>query len=76
MLRAGGCLCEIEWNCLKCVKTGWNRTDGKGNKNFKNKGRGKLGQEVDALKRGAGTLLQTMLMSFRRLNRQKKVLVG
>ena len=53
-------MCEGGWNCLKYLKKGWNRKEGRGNKDFK-KG-GKLGQGVGALKRGggAGTPLQTM----------------
>ena len=43
-LREGG------GNCLKYLKRGWNRTEGRGNKDLK-KG-GKLGQWVGALKRG------------------------
>ena len=39
--------------CLKFIKMGWNRKEGRGNKNFK-KG-GKLGQGVDALKGGGGS---------------------
>ena len=47
-------------DCLKYLKRGWNRKEGRGNKHFK-KGGGKLGQGVGALKRGAaGTPLQTM----------------
>ena len=42
-------------NCLIYLKSGWNRKEKRGHKNFK-KG-GKLGQGVGALKRGAGTLL-------------------
>ena len=38
-------------NCLKYLKGGWSRKEGRGNKDLK-KG-GKLGQGVDALKRGA-----------------------
>ena len=37
-------------NCLKYLKRGWNREEGRGNKDFK-KG-SKLGQGVGALKRG------------------------
>ena len=43
-LREGG------ENCLKYLKKGWNRKEGRGNKDFK-KG-GKLGQGVGALERG------------------------
>ena len=50
-MRVGG-------NCLKHLKRGWNRKERRGNKDFK-KG-GKLGQGVGAVKRGAGTPLQTM----------------
>ena len=39
--------------CLKFIKMGWNRKEGRGNKNLK-KG-GKLGQGVDALKGGGGS---------------------
>ena len=42
------------------LKGGWNRKEGRGNKDFK-KG-GELGQEVDALKnRWAGSHLPTMI---------------
>ena len=37
-------------NCVKYLKRGWNRKEGRGNKDFK-KG-DKLGQGVGALKRG------------------------
>ena len=41
---------------------GWNRTEGRGYKDFK-KGGGKLGQGVGTLKRGAaGTPLRTMTL--------------
>ena len=40
-------------DCLKYLKSGWNRKEGRGNKDLKNGGGGgKLGQGVDALKRG------------------------
>ena len=39
-------------DCLKYLKRGWKKKEGRGNKDFK---RGdKLGQRVGALKRGAG----------------------
>ena len=38
-------------NCLKYLKRGWNRKEGKGNKDF-TRGGGKLDQGVGALKRG------------------------
>ena len=47
-------------NYLKYLKRGWNRKEGKGNKDFK-KG-GKLGQGMGALERGAGIPLQTMIV--------------
>ena len=51
-MRVGG-------NCLKYLKRGWNRKEGRENKDFK-KG-SKLSQGVGALKRGgAGTPLRTM----------------
>ena len=43
-------MCEGGENCLKYINRGWNRKEGRGNKDFKNGG-GKLGQGVDALKR-------------------------
>ena len=52
-----------EWgNCLKYLKMGWNRKEGKGNKDFK-KG-GQVGPRGGCLKkgRGAGTPLLTMVM--------------
>ena len=45
-----GCLRESGGNCLKYLKKGWDRKEGRRNKNFKNGS--KLGQEVDVLKRG------------------------
>ena len=54
-IRAGGG-CVRRENCVKYLKTGWNRKEGRKNKNFKEGG--KLGQGVGALKRtGAGTPL-------------------
>ena len=52
-------------NCVKYLKSGWNRKEGRRNKNFK-KGGGKLGQGVGALKRKgeAGTTLRTMSSVF------------
>ena len=38
-------------NCIKYLKRGWNRNEGRGNKDFKKRG-GKLGHGVSALKRG------------------------
>ena len=49
-----------EGELSKILKRGWNKDKGRGNKDFK-KG-GKLGQGVGGLKkRGAGTLLRTMI---------------
>ena len=45
---------RVVGNCLKYLKKGWNRKEGKVNKDFK-KG-GKLDQGVGALKRGGGEL--------------------
>ena len=42
-------MCEGGENCLKHLKRGWNRKEGRANKDFKK--RGKLGQGVGALKR-------------------------
>ena len=55
-----GCLREGRMNCLKYLKRGWIRKEGRGNKNFKVGS--KLGQGVGALKRGSGTLLQSKLV--------------
>ena len=38
-------------DCLKYLKRGWNRKEGRGSKDFKKGGGGKLGQGVGALKR-------------------------
>ena len=43
---------RVEGNCLKYLKRGWNRKEGKGNKDLR-KG-GKLDQKMSALKRGRG----------------------
>ena len=40
-------------NCLKYLIRGWNRKEGRGNKDFK-KGVGKLGHKMGALKKGWG----------------------
>ena len=53
-IRAGGVLREVRGNCLKYLKRGWNRKEGRGNKVFKKGGGGKLSQGVGALKRGRG----------------------
>ena len=45
--------CKGGENCLKDLKRGWKRKEGKGNKDLK-KGGGKLDQGVGALKRGGG----------------------
>ena len=45
-MRVGG-------NCLKYLKRGWNRKEGRGHKDFMGgEGGGKLGQGMGALKRG------------------------
>ena len=46
-IRAVRGLHEGGRNCIKYFKKGWNRKEGKRNKDLK-KGRGKLGQEVSA----------------------------
>ena len=43
-------MCEGGGDCLKYLKMGWNRKEGRGNKDFKKWG--KLGEGVSALKRG------------------------
>ena len=45
-------------NCVKYFKSGWNRKEVRGNKDFEKWG--KLGHKVGALKGGAGTPLRTM----------------
>ena len=40
---------------MKYLKRGWNRKEGRGNKDFKKVG-GKLGQGVGALERGGGAV--------------------
>ena len=62
-IRAGGVCLRNGWgggDCLKYLKKGWNRKEGRRNKSFKKKEAGKLGQGVGALKRGAGTTLRAM----------------
>ena len=53
---------EGRGNCLKYLKRGWNRKEGRGHKDFK-KG-GKLGQGVGALKRGGVELLDELRLNF------------
>ena len=49
-IRAGGSCVRVGGDCLKYLKRGWKKKEGRGNKDFK---RGdKLGQRVGALKRG------------------------
>ena len=64
-IRAGGGYVRVGGTCLKYLKRGWNRKEGRRKKHFKK--RGKLGQEVCALKswkragKGrAGTPLRTI----------------
>ena len=53
---------ECGGNCMKYLKKGWNKKEGRRNKDFKSGwGGGKLSQGVSALKKGAGTPLRTML---------------
>ena len=63
---------RVRGNCLKYLKRGWNRTEGRGHKYFKKGGGGKLGQGVDALKRGAGTPLRTTDTVLDTINIRKK----
>ena len=52
-------MCEGGWKGLKYLKRGWNRKEGRGDKDFKSGG--KLGQGMGALKkRGTGIPLPTM----------------
>ena len=50
--------------CLKYLKSGWNRKEQRGNKDFKKGEGGKLGQVVGTLKGRAGTPLRTMPAIF------------
>ena len=59
-IRAGGS-CVRVGNYLKYLKAGPTEKRGRETKILKRWGRGKLGQGVGALKRGAGTPLQTMV---------------
>ena len=54
--------CKGGENCLKHLKRGWNRKEGRGNKDFKKVGQ--AGSRDGCLKKGegAGTPLQTMGM--------------
>ena len=53
--------CKGGGNCLKYLKRGWNRKEGRGNKDFKKVGQ--AGPRGGCLKKGgAGTPLQTMGM--------------
>ena len=58
-----GFLSEGGEKCLKYLKKGWNRKEGRGNKDFK-KG-GKLGQGVGAVKRGSWNSLTDYEFSYR-----------
>ena len=51
-IRAGGICVRVGGNCLKYLKRGWNRTEGRRQKDFKKGGR--LGQGVGALKMVGG----------------------
>ena len=68
---------EVAWggggNCLKYLKRGWNRKEGRGNKDFKK--RGKLGQGVGALKRGGGAGTPRRTMTGYWLNSEKDKLM-
>ena len=45
-------MCQGGGNCLKYLKRGWKRTEGKGHKDIKKEG--KLGQWVGGVKSGGG----------------------
>ena len=48
-------------DCLKYLKSGWNRKEGRGNKDLKNgEGGGQAGSRGGCLKEGPGTPLRTM----------------
>ena len=52
---------EVEGNYVKYLKRGWNRKEGRGNKNFK-KGGASWVKGLGALKKGAETPLRTMYL--------------
>ena len=61
-------MCEGGGNCLKYLRRGWNRKEGRGNKDFKKGGGGKLDEGVEALRTGRGgngTSLRTMVKYMR-----------
>ena len=55
---------KVGGDCLKYPKKRWSRKERRGNKDVKKGGGGKLAQELGALKKGAGTPLQTMVLKF------------
>ena len=58
----GGCV-RVGGDYLRYLKKGWNKKEGRGNKDFKKEG--KAGSRGECLKkRGAGTSLRTMLSFF------------
>ena len=59
MVRLGQEGIAGEWgNCLKYLKKGWNGEEGRGNKDYKK--RGKAGKRDGCLKKARGTPLQTI----------------
>ena len=78
-IRAGGSWVRVG-DCLKCLKRGCNRKEGRGNKDLKNAGggSGKLVQGVGALKRGMEPLtnygnyktIQSKLSKYEQVERE------
>ena len=45
-------LCEGRGNCLKYLKRGWNKKEGRGNRDFKKRSGGQAGSRGGCLKKG------------------------
>ena len=56
---------EGQGNCLRYLNRGWDRKEGRGNKDFKKVGQ--AGSRGGCIKRGAGTPLRTMLVALGKL---------
>ena len=60
--RSGLCEGGGNWNCLKYLKRGWNKKEGRGVGKQILTGGCKLGQGIGVLKKGTGTPLWTMAL--------------
>ena len=56
-------LCEGGGNCLKYLKRGWNRKEGKGHKDLKKVG-GQVGSRGRCLKKGGNLQENTSMLEF------------